>query len=204
MASVQGLGSLNAKHVFGLADIQAKLKELSRGTALNVMRRGLNAGGAVIRDEARRLAPKRTGALKKAIISRTNRQKEARHLAWVEVVIDSKVYAIVKKTGKNGKVRKRLKGERHVKGQSIKGKIYPRNYAHLVEFGTRPHALGRGSKLKKGIQTGRVHPGAKPKPFMRPAYLQKQDEALDAIKTKTRAELNKELAKLAQKRKAAG
>ena len=209
MASVQGLGRLDAGKVLGLADIQAKLKELSRGTAQNVIRRGLNAGGAVIRDEARRLVPVRTGALKKSIISRTNRKGQTRDRVAVEVVIDNKVFTEVeRKSKKKGRVTKKLKGERRKAGVGIAGKIYPRNYAHLVEYGTKPHALGKGSKLNptkgEAEQSGRMHPGAKPKPFMRPAYLQKQDEALDAIKTKTRAELNKELAKLAQKRKAAG
>jgi HK97 gp10 family phage protein len=36
-----------------------------------------------------------------------------------------------------------------------------RKISHLVEFGTRPHAQPR-----RGI----MHPGARPKPFMRPAF----------------------------------
>lgn len=49
-----------------------------------------------------------------------------------------------------------------------------------LEFGTRPHALGEGSSLrvgkkaakagKKAIQQGRLHPGQRPRPWVRPAY----------------------------------
>lgn len=59
----------------------------------------------------------------------------------------------------------------------------PVKYARLVEFGTRPHRTFKGSTSRgtKGEQQAKfeagglfehfsMHPGAKPKPFMRPAY----------------------------------
>lgn len=72
----------------------------------------------------------------------------------------------------------------------------PVKYAHLVEGGTQAHAIGRGSKIiqrtqtgaqvavsksgrkyrkklydaKGGEQRGIRHPGAKPKPFLEPAF----------------------------------
>ena len=55
----------------------------------------------------------------------------------------------------------------------------PANYAHLVELGTRPHSTKKG--VKNSIKVGGVrvyrdlhdmtHPGAKPKPFLRPALI---------------------------------
>lgn len=48
-------------------------------------------------------------------------------------------------------------------------------YVHLVEFGVRPHKV-----------QGRQHPGAKPGAFMRTAFDEKVDEAVDTIKTKLR------------------
>jgi len=47
--------------------------------------------------------------------------------------------------------------------------------AHLVEFGTQPHMVG-----------ARKHPGAKPKPFLRPAFRNKHSEALSKIKNRLR------------------
>jgi len=41
--------------------------------------------------------------------------------------------------------------------------------AHLVEFGTDPHWQPR---------RGRWHPGADPKPFLTPAYVQNEQEAI--------------------------
>ena len=59
----------------------------------------------------------------------------------------------------------------------------PTFYAHLVEFGARPHAIGSGSVLERrstrrgkpvvlgpGPQHGRQHPGAKAHPYLRPAF----------------------------------
>lgn len=57
----------------------------------------------------------------------------------------------------------------------------PYYYAHLVELGTKPHAVGKQSQRFKvrptkqnpsgvpGMQRGGMHPGARPKPFLRPA-----------------------------------
>lgn len=61
----------------------------------------------------------------------------------------------------------------------------PARYAHLLEGGTRPHAIGSGSTLARPevvvngrrrrkavphMQRGRMHPGARPRPFMAPGY----------------------------------
>lgn len=47
------------------------------------------------------------------------------------------------------------------------GKAIP--IAHLVEFGTEPHW-----QPKRGV----MHPGADPKPFLTPAYVDHEDEAI--------------------------
>lgn len=62
-----------------------------------------------------------------------------------------------------------------ISGQDKKGnKIWPIKYAHLVELGTKPHKIISGGFVMGGkwIPPGVVmdHPGAVPKPFMRPAY----------------------------------
>lgn len=52
----------------------------------------------------------------------------------------------------------------------------PAKYAHLVEFGTAPHATAALASRKDAtgfdiaMQSGDDHPGAAPKPFMRPAF----------------------------------
>lgn len=47
-----------------------------------------------------------------------------------------------------------------------------RKLAHLVEFGTAPHW-----QPKRGI----MHPGARPFPFMRPAFEQTKNEVVDEV-----------------------
>lgn len=70
--------------------------------------------------------------------------------------------------GKKG-VSRRRQGNRKLQ------RIVPGNYIHLVELGTREHALGKGSRLlrsdgkngsKNRTQTGRRHPGTKAKAFL--------------------------------------
>lgn len=58
-------------------------------------------------------------------------------------------------------------------------------YAHMVEFGTARHAYGtrrRGMTTRTGEYAKSVnHPGARAKPFLRPAYDSKKDHALRVI-----------------------
>lgn len=79
-------------------------------------------------------------------------------------------------------------------------------HSHLVEFGTKEHALTKGTtndakRTRGGKRTlvlvingnpvsGKhiVHPGSKPKPFLQPAYLQERGNYLDTIKATVRAE----------------
>lgn len=55
----------------------------------------------------------------------------------------------------------------------IRGKRHS-TVAHLVEFGTRPHFQPR----RLG---GIYHPGARPKPFMRPAFESHRIEAMEIL-----------------------
>lgn len=70
-------------------------------------------------------------------------------------------------------------------------------YAHLVEFGTRPHVIKpknpRGTMQFGGITARSVnHPGTRARPFMRPAADSKTPEALAAVAKKIRERLTKQ------------
>lgn len=63
-------------------------------------------------------------------------------------------------------------------------------YAHLVEYGVKPHVIiaGGGTKKGKALAAGaRIlgekvdHPGAQAKPFLRPAFSTKAQSAIDTI-----------------------
>lgn len=49
-------------------------------------------------------------------------------------------------------------------------------YAHFIEFGTQPHAMSAESS----DQERRLHPGARPNPFIRVAYDSNEQQALEA------------------------
>jgi HK97 gp10 family phage protein len=98
------------------------------------------------------------------------------------------------KRPKPGKPGKPKKFARMVQRGSKQVERVPTFYAHLVEKGTRPHALGKGSEIphanakrraaqiRKGRlnQHGHMHPGAKAHPFMAPA-LEKNKGQVDTI-----------------------
>jgi len=195
---------LDQQVVIGLDEVRGKLKLLTARLATAVVRRGLRAGAVVIQNEARRKARRRSGALAKAIVAETRGTLKLggqvrEHRAVVTVKKDAFRYV----KNKTGKVK--LKKQKYAKGAKPyqRGDIYPRNYAHLVEFGTRPHAVGRGSKLG-GTQHGLMHPGAKPYPYMRPAFDSKKGEAQRVAIATIAAEIAKEIAKMGKTKRAAG
>ncbi|MGI4717209.1 MAG: HK97-gp10 family putative phage morphogenesis protein [Janthinobacterium lividum] len=86
---------------------------------------------------------------------------------------------------KKGRVTAKLK---------VGGRLAP--HAHLVEFGTKPHKIKakRQQALSFGGTVAREvdHPGAKPHPFMRPAFDSHSSEAIAAVASKVRERLTNE------------
>lgn len=80
--------------------------------AKKIVRRGVRAGAAYMRDEARKFVPIRYGVLKKHIYARADRSRDRNEIRAVVTI---------------------RKGTVMVGGE----KVNPRRYAHLVEFGTR-------------------------------------------------------------------
>lgn len=88
--------------------------------------------------------------------------------------------------------RGRGKGEQVYVGPRRGGRF--KGYAgHLVEYGTAPHiirakAAGGQLHLRGNVFVEQVqHPGAAAKPFMRPAFDTKKDEAIGIIKDECKA-----------------
>lgn len=67
----------------------------------------------------------------------------------------------------------------------------PALYAHLVEKGTRPHAIGQRSALRQGRQGGATHPGTKGTFFMKRAWESTRAEAQAIINREVAAGLRK-------------
>lgn len=157
--------------ITGLADLNKFLQQLPAKMEQNVLRGALRAGANVIKDEAKRLVP----------VSAPNSRNKKRYGFRAGTLRDSiRVSARVK----NGRVTASV----YAGGQTKSGaEVY---YASWVEFGTAAHAimakqangknaarrLNRQAKRSGSLQIGGrfvgsvvMHPGSRPRPFMRPA-----------------------------------
>lgn len=142
-------------HVTGLADLQKFLDQLPAKMERNVMRGALRSGAKVIEAQVKANVPVGApggrnkkiyggyrGALRDSVRVTTRRK-------------GGKVTASVKAGGKSKKTG---------------ADVY---YAHMVEFGTAAHTIT--AKNRKGLSFGGLffqsvqHPGARARPFMRPA-----------------------------------
>lgn len=143
----------------GLAELDKLLKQLPAKIEGNIVRSGLNASARVIRDAARLKAPVEDGELKKSIR------------------VSSKI------DRKTGTITARI-----VAGNN---KAF---YAHFIEYGTASYYTGTGKSVRRpykikgpvkisfGVFESIDHPGVKPQPFMRPAFDENTDQALEAFK----------------------
>jgi HK97 gp10 family phage protein len=153
--------------VKGLAELEKFLDALPEKVQVKIARNAMSAGARVIRDEAKRLAPVKTGALRSSVRVSTRQQ------------INGQITATIRAGGKT--------------------KTGDAFYAHFVEYGTEPHAIKpRPKGLFKVLKIGGVfvrsvnHPGAKARPFMRPAFDASALKSVDAFA----AQLSKRISNL--------
>lgn len=163
-----------------LPEIIKALDTLKYRTRTNLVRRGLYAGGIVLRDEARRLAHVRTGALKKAIVAIRGDPSPAGEAgsgrpAAVDQVVSygiGKVRFVATKKGRLRRAGKTTRASRRASGLEY---IFPRLYAHLIEIGT--------PRIKKDS-------------FILQAATNKASAAVDAVVAKMNIDLDAEVSKL--------
>ena len=165
--------------------MQDLLAGLPEKLANKGLQSGLKAAGAEIVKNARRNVPTRLGNLRKSLLARNGVKvaKGRQPLSWFAVVGPGKVEGATDKRGK---------------------RVDPRNYAHLVEYGTKPHkieatnAAGVLFFLDSAI-TEVDHPGARAKPFLRPAFDMSRGKVRDRIVKAVRRTLEKEALKKARR-----
>lgn len=168
----------------GLRQLSSVSKQ--RGVTL----KGARAGAKVVQRAGKSAAPKRrgSGALKQSLGVKAAKGKRGKTLA----------YAVV---GPRKKFRKTVT----VGGRTTTA--VPAFYAHLVEKGIRPHSLKKGSLLARrnkkavGQGVGRQHPGAKPRPFLGPAYESNKGVIRDVMLRTMAEEITKEMTRAAKKGK---
>lgn len=152
--------------VKGGEDLAKFLRDLPEDLRRKAMRRAIGRAANVIRDEARLLAPKRTGKMAKSIKT------------------------VTRTKGTMVKATIRLRGKHSYLGL-------------WAEYGTSPHYIGKAGGLSGRQLTKRAkadgtlgqtkmqingqfvtlvyHPGARPRPFMRPALASKASEAVQTF-----------------------
>lgn len=132
-------------YVKGFSDLQKFLDTLVPRVEANIIRGALRAGAKPILEAARQNAP----------VGPTNFENITLYGGYTGALRDS-IRISGRIDSRNGKVTASVKA----------GGITKRGadvfYAHMVEFGTRPHALS-------GFKREKNHPGTNPRPFMRPA-----------------------------------
>ena len=152
----------------GLAELHTLLQELPARIEANVLRGGMRAGAKVIEEEAKRLAP------------------IGKDVQTAGELRDS--------------IRISMRSRRGKVSATIKAGGKKAWYARLVEFGTAAHLIR--PKNKKSLffaalaRTEVHHPGAKKKPFMRPALDSKAQQAVQTLAQYIRARLPREFRKL--------
>jgi HK97 gp10 family phage protein len=138
--------------VKGGKELDALLQKLPVEVETKILRNGLAAGAAVIRNEARERVRKKSGALAKAIkTSRDTRKNEGYVVAKVK-----------------------LKGKHAFLGQFLEHGVL----AHLIWVRSgRESLVINGVPIGKRVE----HPGFAPMPFMRPALDAKAGAAVQAV-----------------------
>lgn len=136
----------------GGKELDALLQQLPVEVETKILRNGLAAGANVIRDEARVLAPKKSGQMAKSI----------------------KTVRSVDKAGGQVVAKVRLKGKHAFLGVWMEYGVLP----HQIWVHSNKESLViNGVPIGKHVW----HPGFAPKPFFRPAIDTKAEEAVQAV-----------------------
>jgi len=142
-------------NVKGLSELQKFLDQLPAKMEANVIRGALRAGAKTMLAAAKTAAP----------IGEPSDTNKRKYKLYSGALRDSiRISGRIDK--RDGKIIARV-----VAGGKSKKNGADVFYAHLIEYGTEPHALKKGAKRKSGkYQDGSLHPGIAPQPFMRPAF----------------------------------
>lgn len=161
--------------VRGLKELEKNLAKLSKSMAKGATRRTLKKAGEPIKQTAQDKAPVLTGDLKLGISVTTRKPKnyEPGKIAYNKTMRDT-----ANKQAAVAAMRAARKKNPATFSEVFIGPLSRQFYAHFAEFGTELTA---------------------PQPYMRPAWDEKQDAALDIIKAELGNEIEKSAARMAKK-----
>lgn len=155
------------QNVKGLSELQKFLDDMPVKMEKNIMRSAMRAGMKHVEQQAKAYAP----------VAKPNSVNARLYGGYAGALRDSIRLGTTARGGRvTGYVRAGGKSKRS------RADVF---YAHMVEFGTRAHAIaakGKGWLAFGGIFAKRVnHPGTAPKPYMRPALDNKAAAALNSM-----------------------
>ena len=136
----------------GLEDVLSRLAAIQASVAKKLLKKAINGGTRTVLRAAKAAVPRKSGLLRRSL--------------GRSVSVDRHTGAVTGTVGpRKGYGEQVTRDGRSIYSDPIK-------YAHLVEFGTRPH----GYRTRKG-----QHPGAKAYPFLGPAWAQHKEAVRQAI-----------------------
>jgi HK97 gp10 family phage protein len=169
-------------HIDGLKSLDKALGMLPQNIAKKHLNNAVAAGARIIRDEARNRAPvsdgktnknaSPSGTLKRSIIVKWIRELSKYGMSTFYVTVRSgKKY---RKQGKKGNLSQDAYYWRYVE---FGHKIVPRFKGKYTDYALKGRTRQTGLAIRRRNATGSVPP----KPFIRPAFESKKQEALNAI-----------------------
>lgn len=165
------------RSITGGQELDAFLRTLPDNIQKNILRSGLRAGAKVYLNDLKQRIP----------VAPPNSESEQLYGDYEGALRDS---ARITAKVKDGVATASVKvGGKTKRGASV-------FYAHMVEFGTKPHKIKarRGRTLLfRGVFVKEIdHPGAKAQPFMRPSFDGTAGAAIEAVAAQIRKRLTKE------------
>ena len=185
--------------VHGFKELERKLLMLGNETAGKALLPALRAGGNVIRDEARRRAPVKTGRLRRSIGVRINKRLEqgaeavirVSRRAWYGRLIEFGAEQHIIEPARERRTKQIL--QRLTRKRSAKREASDIADLALMNLDA---AAGKGGLLAN-VSEGKIygtrvrHPGVRAKPFLRPAIDVKGQEAINVLRDRLAANIRK-------------
>lgn len=170
---------MNQSRVDGLEETLAVLSLLPQKVQGATVRRGLTRGAAIVRDEARYRAPRKTGQLAAAITSGSSRKNEDGTYSVRVYVDDRKAHGFLGYFFEYGIDPHYITaGSASFGGVAASPRKLTQRVAREGESDTASGKLKIGNQLVSGAV---LHPGVSPRPFLRPALDIKSEEVFRAI-----------------------
>lgn len=188
----------------GYADLERMLRGWSPAAQRRISRPGVAKASRLVARIAKQNAPRQSGLLRASIGSKVRTYRSG---VVAGVVGPRKGFRreVAKSKGRwtataSGVAKARAGLVARVEVRD------PVKYAHLVHGGTKPHSTGKGSVLvirssgRPGDQSGKRHPGARARPFLRDAFQSSLPQARAIMRRSMGEQVRKEAMRLVRRK----